>query len=253
MKNFVRKSRGYILAAATDRGKIKERNEDYFGIFEPETEELIKSRGILLVVADGMGGLFRGGRASRTMVDAVGESYFTVEGKDTMGHLHSAFMEGNRRVFEQVGGGIEVKAGTTCTSAALFDESINIAHVGDSRAYLINIDSARGLTKDHSYVGNLRNSADLDDDESNSSRRRVMTRSVGVRKKVDIDLLRDIPCKGGDTLLLCSDGLFSMISEEEIVFTVRSCKPEKVCSQLIKLVLKAGGKDNITAVIAKKL
>ncbi len=253
MKNFVRKSRDYILAAATDRGKAKERNEDYFGIFEPETEELFRNRGILLVVADGMGGLLRGGRASRTMVDTVGDSYFTVEGRDTIEHLYSAFMEGNRRVFEQVGGGIEVKAGTTCTSAALFDESINIAHVGDSRAYLINIDSARVLTKDHSYVATLRSSVGLDEGKSNSSLRRVMTRSVGVRKKVDIDLLRDIPCKRGDTLLLCSDGLFSMISEEEIVSAVRLCEAEKVCSQLIKLALKAGGKDNITAVIAKKL
>ncbi|MCD6379623.1 hypothetical protein J7M07_04175, partial [bacterium] len=119
MKTFIRKTRGYILGAATDRGRVKKKNEDYFGIFEPETEELISSRGILVVLADGMGGLFRGGRSSRTMVDAVGEFYFTAEGKDTVDYLYSAYIEGNNRVFEQVGEGVEVKAGTTCTSAVL--------------------------------------------------------------------------------------------------------------------------------------
>ena len=253
MKTFIRKTRGYILGAATDRGRVKKKNEDYFGIFEPETEELISSRGILVVLADGMGGLFRGGRSSRTMVDAVGEFYFTAEGKDTVDYLYSAYIEGNNRVFEQVGGGVEVKAGTTCTSAVLFDQSINIAHVGDSRAYLIDRDSIRQLTKDHSYVATLNNAADTYSSKSQSSKRMVMTRSIGVRKEVKVDLLRDIPFKQDDVLLLCSDGLFSMISEEEIVSIVRSGKPEKVCSKLTKLALKAGGNDNITAVIAKKL
>ena len=241
------------MAAATDRGRVKENNEDCFGIFEPETEELLKSMGILIVLADGMGGLLRGGRASRTMVEGLGEYYFKGKGKDAFDLLRSAFEEGNNRVFEQVGGGVEVKAGTTCTSAVLFDGSINIAHVGDSRAYLIDKNNIRQLTEDHSYIASLNNTAGSHGRESHSSKRRIMTRSVGVKRDVKVDMLRDITFKQDDILLLCSDGLFSLISEEEIVSVVKSGKTEKVCSQLTKLALKAGGEDNITVVIAKKL
>ncbi|MDZ7859554.1 MAG: protein phosphatase 2C domain-containing protein [Candidatus Krumholzibacteriota bacterium] len=253
MKTFVKRGRSYILAAATDKGKVKEENEDYFGIFQPETEKLITQRGILVVLADGMGGLFRGGRASRAMVDTMGEVYFSNKERDEIETLKAAFKAGNRRVFEQVGDGIEIKAGTTCTSAVLMEDSINIAHVGDSRAYLIDKDRIRQLTEDHSYVSAVGNSVGSRYKGSNSSRRRVMTRSVGVKKEVEIDLLKGISCGSGDTLLLCSDGLFSEITEGEIASVVRSNKPQKACPKLIKLALKAGGNDNITIVIAEKL
>ena len=253
MKTFIKRGRSYILAAATDRGRVKEENEDYFGIFQPETEELISKRGILVVLADGMGGLFRGGRASRAMVDTMGEVYFSDTEPDEIESLNAAFKAGNRRVFEEVGDGIEIKAGTTCTSAVLLEDSINIAHVGDSRAYLIDKDRIRQITEDHSYISTAGNSAGSRDAGPDSSRRRVMTRSVGVKKEVEIDLLKDISCGSGDILILCSDGLFSEITDGEIASVVRSNKPQKACSKLVKLALKAGGNDNITIVIAEKL
>ena len=112
----------YIIGTKSDRGSVRERNEDYFGVFEPETDELFEKRGILIVVTDGMGGHFSGAEASRTAVDVMGSVYFEIGNGDAPFILEKALREANQNVFDTVGMGMQSLAGTTCTAAALFPE-----------------------------------------------------------------------------------------------------------------------------------
>lgn len=243
----------FIIGTKSDRGSVRERNEDYFGVFEPETEELFEKRGILIVVTDGMGGHFSGADASRAAVDFVGKAYYEVSNGDATDILKKAFLETNKYVFDTVGMGMESLAGTTCTVAALFSKVVHIAHAGDSRAYLVKGKKIKQLTKDHSVVGEMLRKGMLNKEEArNHPRRNVITRAVGLKKEIEVDLYPSIPIRKGDCILLCTDGLFSMLGEIEIADIVSSNPPDKACTKLVKRAKEEGGTDNITVVIAKK-
>jgi len=244
----------YEIEALSDRGLVREFNEDYYGVYEPETDELMVGRGILTVVSDGMGGHFSGGAASRTAVEALSEVYFEDGEGDAMNALAWAFNEANKRVFETVGEGRKGLAGTTLTAVVLFEDHMNVAHAGDSRAYLIRGDEMRQLTRDHSVVGELVRQGMLDNDEArNHPHRNIITRAVGLKGQVDIDVNRNIDVESGDILLICSDGLFSMLAEDEIHRIVSSKTPGDACDGLVKRAKEEGGTDNITVIIAKRL
>ncbi len=251
MRVYREETGDYVICAASDPGPVKKRNQDYFGIFRPQTDQLLQRKGVLIAVADGMGGLFRGERASRVMIDSLGELYFekTEEGGPAE-ELRQAFMESNRRVFNRVGDGMEVTAGTTCTAAALFPGSLTIAHVGDSRAYLIGEGGMRQLTEDHSrekYVSGMKQDGE---DGLIMDRRTVMTRSVGVSERVDPDIIPDIPVGTGERIILCTDGLYSMVPEGTIAELALTGKG---CPGLIGKAVSAGGRDNITLMEALKI
>lgn len=253
MKVYREEAGDYAICAASDPGPVKRRNQDYFGIFRPETEQLLRSKGILIAVADGMGGLFRGERASRVMIDSLGELYFN-EGGDSEPEeeLRRAFAEGNRRVFRQVGEGMEVTAGTTCTAAILFPGRAAVAHVGDSRAYLIGSWGIRQLTRDHSrekYVSGMKGNGE-GEEELKRDRRRVMTRSAGVAEEVEPDIISGIEVAAGDRIILCTDGLFSTVPDGRIAELALSGNG---CPGLIRDAASAGGRDNITLIEALKV
>ncbi|MBN1884524.1 MAG: serine/threonine-protein phosphatase [Candidatus Krumholzibacteriota bacterium] len=253
------------IAAATDRGRERERNEDYFGVFEPETAELERRRGILVVVADGMGGHLSGGRASRTAVEALGDEYFRDDGdagekrkKDEeepspADRLADAFAAANRAVFDEVGGGRNSVAGTTCTAAILFPDRIVVAHAGDSRAYLLRGGAIEQLTDDHSEVGEMLRKGLIGDDEAmKHPRRNVITKAVGLRGSVAADVSAPLPVELGDVLLVCSDGLTSMIGADEIAAALAAGSVRGACAGLVEAANAAGGEDNITVVVARR-
>ena len=243
----------FIISAASDRGLVRERNEDYYGIFDPETDELRESRGVLVVVTDGMGGHFSGEEASRMVVEVMGDIYYADKDKGAIEALEIALREANRCVFKHVGNGRKGTAGTTCTSVALFPDHYNIAHAGDSRAYLIRPGKIEQLTEDHSLVGEMVQKGLIDKDEAiRHPRRNVLTRAVGLRNDVAPDIHEGIPFKGGDKILLCSDGLFSMVPENEIGSIVEKNDPKQACKKLIDTAIKYGGDDNITAAVIYK-
>lgn len=243
----------YIIGTKSDRGSVRERNEDYFGVFEPETDELFEKRGILIVVTDGMGGHFSGAEASRTAVDVMGRVYFEISNGDAPFILEKALREANQNVFDTVGMGMQSLAGTTCTAAALFPDRVHIAHAGDSRSYLITGKEIKQLTKDHSVVGEMLRKGMLNKEEArNHPRRNVITRAVGLRRDIEVDMYTSIPIKMGESILLCTDGLFSMVVESEIAEIVSNNTPDKACNQLVKRAKQEGGADNITVVIAQK-
>ncbi len=243
----------YIIVASTDRGSVRKKNEDYFGVFEPESDEVTGELGILLVVSDGMGGHFSGADASRTSVDVIGDVYFEMEEGNPLDRLKSAFYKANKEIFELVGHGVNGMAGTTCTAAVLFPEFIHVAHAGDSRAYLIRKGEIEQLTIDHSVVGEMMRKGMLTKEEArNHPHRNVITRAMGLQKEVQVDLTESVDVWPGDAIVLCSDGLFSMISEEEIAEVISTMPPTEAAKKLIERAKDEGGKDNITIVIAVK-
>ena len=240
----------FTISAASDRGSVRQRNEDYYGIFDPETDELRETRGVLVVVTDGMGGHFSGEEASRMVVEVMGEIYYREKEGTALEVLELAFRKANKRVFNHVGNGRKGTAGTTCTSVALFQDHYNIAHAGDSRAYRIRDGEIEQLTSDHSLVGEMVEQGLIDRDEAvKHPRRNVLTRAVGLRHEVDPDIHEGIQFEQGDKILLCSDGLFSMVPEDEICEIVAGNDPEPACKKLIDAAKKYGGEDNITAVV----
>jgi serine/threonine protein phosphatase PrpC len=264
----------YLFGAASDRGSVRERNEDYYGIFVPESDAVIESLGVLAVVADGMGGHLSGAAASKKSVEVMGSVYFegtgaAVREKGHGGELHEsrspmtasavnrlrwAFLEANRQVFESVGEGHNGMAGTTCTAVVLLAGAIHIAHAGDSRAYLLRDERFSQLTEDHSVVGEMVRKGMLSKEEAvRHPHRNVITKAVGLRGNVDVDIAESIAVEKGDRILLCSDGLFSMLGDDEIAAIAAKGTPEKACQKLVKRAKEEGGVDNITVIIAEKI
>jgi protein phosphatase len=272
------KLRRYAFGAATDRGSVREQNEDYYGIFVPDTDELAERLGILAVIADGMGGHFAGGAASKTAVEVLGAAYYegsgaTVSAIETahdeekkrfgskahteasvVNRLRWAFLEANRQVFERVGEGRGGVAGTTCTAILLLPETMHIAHAGDSRAYLLRARELTQLTEDHSVVGEMVRKGVLSSRDANKHpHRNIITRAVGLREAVEVDIRESMVLARGDRIVLCTDGLFSMVDEDEIGKIAAKGVPAKACQKLVKRAKEEGGLDNITLVMAEKL
>ncbi len=242
----------FTLGAKSDRGRKRRQNEDYFGIFEPENEELMTSRGVLAVLADGMGGHFSGGEASRMAVEVLGEAYFKGEEKAEK-VLESSFLTANNEVFGRVGDGKNGLAGTTLTAVALFPDHFIIAHAGDSRVYLARSGRMDQLTKDHSLVGEMMHKGILKREEArNHPKRNIITRAVGLREDVGPDITGPARFVAGDRILICSDGLYSMLKDEEIAEILVSNDPAAACKALVEKSNEKGGDDNITVIVAMR-
>jgi len=268
----------YRFCAASDRGSIRERNEDYYGIFVPDTEELADRFGVLAVISDGMGGHFSGAEASKKAVESVGDAYFEGSGASISSIVRSdlaapahheskgrseaslvnklrwSILEANRQVFESVGEGHNGMAGTTCTAIVFLPEFMHIAHAGDSRAYLVRDGELRQLTEDHSVVGEMVRKGMLSRKDANKHpQRNIITKAVGLRGQLDIDVDESIPVETGDRILLCTDGLFSMLDEDEILEIAAKGTLQKACETLVRRAKDEGGIDNITVMIVERV
>ncbi len=204
-------------------------------------------RGFLLAVADGIGGGPGGQEASRVALQALDDAA-GVDVRD-LARLVSAVAMANRQVFEAGQHGME-GMGTTLTAAVIFSDRLLLAHVGDSRAYQVLSDHVVRLTIDHSVAGEMERAGSITADEAaHHPRRNVLTRWVGSFDKVRIDVL-DIAWNAESRLLLCTDGLTSVLNDEEISQTCRLTGGQALVDRLIDTALQRGGPDNITVVLA---
>jgi serine/threonine protein phosphatase PrpC len=220
---------------ATDIGRVRERNEDSFLVDPP-----------IYAIADGMGGARGGAVASGLALEKIEE--LSHEGKLTLTELVRA---ANRAVFERSVSDREVSGmGTTLTAATVDDRGAHLAHVGDSRAYLVRAGALRQLTSDHTLVNRMVKAGEITPQEADvHPQRNVLTRSVGTEPEVRVDEL-DVPLIDGDRLLLCSDGLTNMVTEPQIQAILESTvNPQEAADRLVKAANRAGGIDNITVVI----
>lgn len=194
-------------AAATDIGLVREGNEDSFLVEEP-----------LYAVADGMGGHRGGEVASRLALETL-ERLF----RSGRGLLIEQVQEANRAVFERSVSDRQVAGmGTTLTAAIVEAGNLRLAHVGDSRAYLMRDEELRLLTEDHTLVHRMVKQGELTEREAERHpQRSVLTRALGVEDSVQVDQAA-IDLQPGDRLLLCTDGLTSMVGEDRIRDILRS-------------------------------
>jgi serine/threonine protein phosphatase PrpC len=222
----------------SDVGRQRNINEDDLVVSPP-----------FFAVADGMGGA-KAGEVASAMAAAAFEGEAD-SGEPAETQLARILREANRRIYE-----LAVKdeshrgMGTTLTAAKVHGDEISLAHVGDSRAYVLRRGELEQLTSDHSLVAELERSGQISPEAAeNHPQRSIITRALGPEPDVDVDTYT-VAGRDGDVFLLCSDGLTSMISDEEVASILRSAESlDETAEVLVRAANQSGGKDNITVVL----
>ena len=236
----------------TDVGLVRSENQD-FGTYTTAAEEKESHPGgRLLIVADGMGGHRGGATASRLAAETVKAQYLGSETEDIAAALHESLVRANARIFSEAQSNPELRGmGTTTSVLAVRGSQGWLAHVGDSRIYLVRGDDIRQLTDDHSLVATMVREGLLTSAEAeNHPRRNVLQRSMGVAEDVEVDVRGPIELYAGDTFILCSDGLHGLVKEHELKEIAR--KPiEAAADEYLRKALERGAPDNVTVIVAR--
>jgi len=236
----------------SDQGLIRSENQDYYGKFPVDSDDLNYPNGQLFVIADGMGGYERGKEASESAVRTIQQEYFSTVSTHISHNLKNAFEVANRKIYNLANSGDEsIKMGTTCTALVLSENKAYIGHVGDCRVYRIDRSGVEQLTHDHTQAAEMYRKGILSQEEMKShSTKSVLVRAFGVQEKVEVDLIEKIKLKQNEYFVLCSDGLRE-INKEEIKDIVVNRSPQQACDDLIKMANDRGGHDNITVQVIK--
>jgi PPM family protein phosphatase len=245
---------GLEVASLSNVGLVRENNEDSYIYWEPEDDADFQRKGRLAVIADGMGGYEGGQEASRIAVETVRDLYRDSPEREPQAALADAFRAAHDRIVGYAVQNPELQGmGTTCTAAAIVGHELYFAHLGDSRLYLVRRGQISRLTRDHSYVGRLVESGIVRSEDAESHpQRHILTAAMGVGREAAADLAPSpVPLENGDTLILCTDGLWSLVTEVDIAEVVRERDPESACEALLQLALRRGAPDNITLQILR--
>jgi len=240
---------GIELANLSDIGCQRTENEDYYCYAEPEADEDFQKKGRLAVVADGMGGHEGGQVASGIAVDKMRQAFLNGSAEDPHEALLAGLQDAQAAIKEYARENPELSGmGTTCTALVLRGRQLYFAHVGDSRLYLVRNARILRLTRDHSYVGRLVESGIVRaEDAEKHPQRHILTAALGAGRDVAVDgAEHGVALLDGDDLLLCTDGLWSVVTEEELETAVSGNAPAECCAALVKLARQRGGTDNIT-------
>jgi PPM family protein phosphatase len=223
------------VGAATDIGQVREGNEDSYLVVEP-----------LYAVADGMGG-HRGGEVASSLALETVQGMF----ERREGSLAEQVAEANRAVFDRSQNDRKVSGmGTTLTAAQVDGNRVHLVHVGDSRAYLLRDGELTQVTEDHTLVHRMVMEGEISEEEAETHpHRSILTRALGVDQNIQVDE-GDLEVAPGDRLLLCTDGLTGMVPEGQIrEILLENLDPQEAVDKLVKVANRAGGIDNITALI----
>jgi PPM family protein phosphatase len=233
----------------TDVGRERTNNEDYF---------LISPKKGLYIVADGMGGHNAGEVASSNAVETANdylapELLYRIEvgGEQVAAEMAAAVHEANRKVLEMAAAKPEYRGmGCTIIMALVIGNDLHLCHVGDARAYVSNEEGIKLLTTDHSKVMDLVKAGQMTLDEARTSPlKNELNQAIGSPTPIEPEYTQ-YGLKHGDKVLLCSDGLWDMLSDEEIQKILLQKKPAKaLCEELIAAANQAGGHDNITVAV----
>ena len=257
------------LFARTDVGQVREHNEDNFlvadltrrsrGLLEANRATAIGPQGAVFAVCDGMGGAAAGEIASQLavdiiyerLVDALGERALTRD--DLARRLVRAVESAGLRIFHEAKADRSRRGmGTTVTAAALVDDVLFLAQVGDSRGYILRGDSLVQVTRDQSLVNQLIEAGQLTEEEAETfEHNNIILQALGTSDTVQVDLTF-AELRKGDLLLLCSDGLSGMVRYDEIKELLKSSvEPLDICKALTERANQAGGHDNITVIVVQ--
>jgi len=231
----------------SDRGCVRSNNEDYC-LIEPALG--------LYILADGMGGAKAGERASRMAVDTVAEIVQSAGRRDSQ-VLLTAVEEANRRVVEAAHNDPSLEGmGTTLVAALEVEDVLQIASVGDSRAYLLDANGLRKITDDQTWVNEVGRPMGLDEESlRNHPWRHVLTMAIGASAPLTVNYYA-APLLPGSLVLICSDGLHGVVESPQLEQILRGGRNgdslEDICRRLIEAAKDAGGPDNVTAVLVRK-
>jgi len=242
------------IGRRTDIGRRREHNEDCLAIYHhPEFEDEAGSRGTLLIVADGMGGYAAGEIASRTAVEAILNAYYGNLSDDVTQGLTRAVRDANRAVLDEANRDADrAGMGTTLALAVVWSGHLAVANVGDSRVYLIRDGRIAQISRDHSWIAELLAVGKITPEEArHHPMRNVVTRSLGGRPDLDIEVYPPLKLRRGDIVLVCSDGLWGMVSAEQMLQIVESHSAQAAADALVAAANDAGGHDNITAIVCR--
>ena len=257
------------LFARTDVGQVREHNEDNFlvadlsrrsrGLLEANRATVIGQQGAVFAVCDGMGGAAAGEIASQLAVDIIYERLVDglgdrpIRRDDLARRLVRAVESAGLRIFHEAKADRSRRGmGTTVTAAALVDEMLFFAQVGDSRGYILRGNTLVQVTRDQSLVNQLIEAGQLTEEEAETfEHNNIILQALGTSDTVQVDLTY-AELRKGDILLLCSDGLSGMVRFDEIRDTLRSgAEPLDICKMLTERANQAGGHDNITVIIVQ--
>jgi PPM family protein phosphatase len=235
----------------TDVGRIRKNNEDSVGIF------LNRDGQRLAIVADGMGGHRAGDVASNMTIASLKEMWEETDGIQTADQaeewLKSRIIQVNRVLYEHANNHEECDGmGTTIEAVITTHLFATIAHVGDSRCYILNESGFQQLTEDHTLVNELVRTGQISkEDAEHHPRKNVIMRALGTEQNVSIDI-KTITFEEGDNLLLCSDGLSNKVREEEMAEILKNeMNLEEKATMLISIANERGGEDNISVAIVE--
>ncbi len=256
------------LFARTDVGQVREHNEDNFlvadltrrsrGLLEANRATAIGPQGAVFAVCDGMGGAAAGEIASQLAVDILYERMVDgleermIKRDDLARRLVRAVESAGVRIFHEAKADRSRRGmGTTVTAAALVDDHLFFAQVGDSRGYILRGDTLVQVTRDQSLVNQLIEAGQLTEEEAETfEHNNIILQALGTAETVQVDLTY-VDLRHGDTLLVCSDGLSGMVRADEMREVLLSNpEPFDACKELVDRANRAGGHDNITVIVA---
>ncbi len=242
------------IGSASDVGKEKNINQDYHAYHMPADGPNHK-KGVLMAIADGMGGHGGGEIASQITVDTLIETYYNDPSPSITESLKEAFLKANEAVIaKQLENAELARMGATLVAVVIRKTNMYFAHAGDSRGYLIFDNEISQFTEDHSFVASLVKAGAITEEEAlTHPERHVITKAIGLSSDLTVEASQiDHSLEKGLYLLLCCDGLHGVVADEDILSAVNQYKEPKIISE--KLVEKAnasGGPDNITVLIAR--
>lgn len=229
----------WFSCAATDVGHVRKVNEDSF---------LDAREQGLWVVADGMGGHSRGDRASQSIIEALHTFKAGAEAMPNVEDLLSRLSNANTTCRELAEGKV---MGSTVAALHVHENAAYVLWAGDSRIYRHRAGEFSQLTDDHSLVQELHRLGELTADEAeNHPSANVITRAIGVAEDIEIQV-RKVDVQPGDRFLICSDGLFKDVKPAEVDNNLALPSPRQALDQLVKLALRRGGTDNVTAIVVQ--
>lgn len=242
-----------IYGEATSAGQ-RAHNEDATAVFAPRSRREVQVRGWMFALADGVGGLDAGEVASSRAVQIVAEGFASAEEQTSLTSLMPRLIQhANAAVYDEALNPQwrHQKMATTIVACALRGDQAMVAHVGDSRCYLIRDGQSKLLTRDHSWVEEqLRQGLISEAEAASSESRHILTRVLGRERFVACEATT-VGLRPGDSLILCSDGLYAVLGGSELaeVASRQSEKPQAIAEELVGEAVRLDGSDNATALV----
>ncbi|MHB1686318.1 MAG: PP2C family protein-serine/threonine phosphatase [Ignavibacteriaceae bacterium] len=233
----------------THTGKVRKDNQDAVWLCDPN-DDSVGEVGYLCGIADGMGGYAHGGVASSLALETFFETFYEANGASPLQKFRVGIQNANLSVYQAAHRMAAGRMGTTLTTVNIIGQSLYVGHIGDSRAYLIRDNKSTCLTNDHTQVGELVRMRVLAPEKVRThSQRSVLDKCLGPSLFVQPDIFK-VPVQNDDMLILCTDGVWSVIEDEEFAqLTKATVNPEKLGQEIVKLAMERESDDNLSIIV----